>query len=46
MRVDVSFTLDVDPTAWSGDSVEDEVRSHAENVVRDLFDDQGWTLQH
>ena len=25
--------------------VEDEVRAHAENVVRDLFADMGWTVE-
>jgi hypothetical protein len=57
MKVNVNFTLDIDPAAWlerNNDPVtpgmalfrvEDEVRAHAENVVRDLFADMGWTIK-
>lgn len=57
MKVNVSFTLNIDPAAWLERNnepvtlglelfrVEDEVRAHAENVVRDLFADMGWTVE-
>lgn len=56
MHVNVNFTLNIDPAAWlerNGEPVtpglelfrvEDEVRAHAENVVRGLFADMGWTV--
>jgi len=55
VKVTVSFDLEIDPEVWRTEGrptpssaqtdaeVAAEVRQHAENVVRDLFYDMGWT---
>jgi hypothetical protein len=51
MDIPVAFTLNIDPAEWCRESgtvtametLPADVAHHAENVVRDLFWDQGWT---
>lgn len=52
MEVPVNFILDVDLDSWLGgaagrsvdkDRVVAEVQRHAEGVVRNLYEDQGWS---
>jgi hypothetical protein len=52
MKVKVLIELDVDRFTWAeGRTISDaqlsrEVGAHIENVVRDLFYDQGWIAEH